>query len=165
MVQIVRRSVASWLLVLLLGLSWGGPLLAAIELHQFDDPVQEARYKRLIAELRCLVCQNQNLADSDAELAQDLRRKTYEMVSQGKTEQEVIAFMVQRYGDFVLYRPPVKGSTLLLWAGPFIIFAIGLLVVLRIARRTGRGQGPALSPEEQERARRLLESAKGADGG
>jgi cytochrome c-type biogenesis protein CcmH len=155
-----------WLsLLLVAGLLFGAPpLRAAIEAYQFDDPVKEARYKHLIDKLRCLVCQNQNLADSNAELAQDLRQQTYEMVAQGKSEQEVIAFMVQRYGDFVLYRPPLKGSTLLLWGGPFLILAIGLLVVLRIVRRRGRDQAPVLSTEEQARARRLLDIPDGRDG-
>jgi len=153
-----------WIAALLLGaLLLTSPLFAAIETYQFDDPAKEARYKHLIAELRCLVCQNQNLADSNAELAQDLRHQTYEMVSQGKSNEEVIAFMVQRYGDFVLYRPPMKGSTLLLWIGPFVILAIGVGVLLRIVRRRGREQAPTLSPEEHARASRLLEPAKDPD--
>jgi len=108
----MRRA---WLLLILCL-----PLLAYanIEAYRFDDPDKEARYRVLIAELRCLVCQNQNLADSNAELAQDLRRQTYEMVQKGSSSEEVITYMVQRYGDFVLYRPPFRPSTALLWAGP-----------------------------------------------
>ena len=102
-------ALALWLLLA------GMPAFAAVEVHEFDDPVQEARYKKLIAELRCLVCQNQNLADSNAELAQDLRNKTYEMVRAGQSDEDIIGYMVQRYGDFVLYRPPLKATTVLLW--------------------------------------------------
>lgn len=131
---------------------------STIEIHRFDDPRQEAIYKKMIAELRCLVCQNQNLADSNAELAQDLRRKTYEMVSAGKSETEIVAYMVERYGDFVLYRPPLKGVTLFLWAGPFILLAIGLFVLLRVVRQRSRAQnGFALTDEQRAKAHQLLE--------
>lgn len=144
--------------LLILGLLLGLGLQAAIETYRFDTPAQEASYKRLIAELRCLVCQNQNIADSNAELAQDLRRKTYEMVKAGQGEQEIIAYMVQRYGDFVLYQPPMKNSTLLLWAGPFLILALGLLVLARVVRRRApqADSGMGLSAEQRRRAGALL---------
>ena len=105
------------------------------DIYQFNTPTQEASYQRLLEELRCLVCQNQNLADSNAELAQDLRQKTYEMITAGNSEEEIIAYMVNRYGDFVLYRPPVRGSTLLLWVGPFIILIVGVAILITIVRR------------------------------
>lgn len=108
---------------------------AKVEALSFDSPEQEATYNKLIAELRCLVCQNQNLADSNAELAVDLRRKTYEMVKQDKSEREIADFMVDRYGDFVLYRPPLNSSTLLLWTGPFIILLIGVTLLIRTIQR------------------------------
>ena len=129
---------------------------AKIETYEFSDPAKEASYQKLTEELRCLVCQNQNLADSNAELAQDLRRKTYEMVSAGKTEQEVVDYMVQRYGDFVLYRPPFRASTLLLWVGPFAILLIGVVVLLRFVRRRPVLDANAMTAEERERAARLL---------
>ncbi|MGD2083564.1 MAG: cytochrome c-type biogenesis protein CcmH, partial [Chromatiales bacterium] len=111
------------------------PALAAIgEIYDFDTPAQEERYTRLIGELRCLVCQNQNLAASNAELAQDLRRKTYDMVMAGKSNEEIVSYMVQRYGDFVLYRPPFKATTAMLWVGPFVILAGGVVVLLTIIR-------------------------------
>ena len=106
-----------------------------LEEFSFDDPAQQAEFRGLIDELRCLVCQNQNLADSDAELAQDLRRKTYEMVEAGKGDQEILDYMVQRYGDFVLYRPPLKGTTVALWVGPFLILAVGVGVLIRVITR------------------------------
>jgi cytochrome c-type biogenesis protein CcmH len=109
--------------------------LARVEVHDFDSPEQEQRYNKLIDELRCLVCQNQNLADSNAELAVDLRRKTYEMVKQDKSEREIADFMVDRYGEFVLYRPPLNSSTLLLWTGPFIILLVGVALLMRTIRR------------------------------
>ncbi len=101
----------------------------------FDDAEQEARYQQLTVELRCLVCQNQNLADSDAPLAQDLRREIYEMMQAGRSDNEIKQFLIDRYGDFVLYKPPVKNNTLLLWFLPAFLLAGGALVVLMIVRK------------------------------
>jgi len=123
------------LLPLILGLLLTTTGYARVEVHDFDSPEQEQRYNKLIGELRCLVCQNQNLADSNAELAVDLRRKTYEMVKQDKTEREIASYMVDRYGEFVLYRPPLNSNTLLLWIGPFIILLIGVGLLIRTIRR------------------------------
>ncbi len=133
------------------------PAEARVEAYHFDDPTKEARYKQLIDELRCLVCQNQNLAASNAELAQDMRRLTYEMVSEGATNEEVVLFMVERYGDFVLYRPPFKTSTAVLWVGPFIILAIGVLALVVFVRRRSVGETPELDAQDHERAKRLLD--------
>ncbi len=121
------------LLFLALG-SWWIPAHSAIEAYEFDSPRMEADYKQLIEELRCLVCQNQNLAGSDAGLAQDLRRETYEMLREGQTPQQVVEFMVARYGDFVLYRPRFKSDTYLLWLGPFVLLLAVLVVVIRRLR-------------------------------
>ncbi len=123
------------LLIAILCLLIAAGAQARVEVHDFDSPEQEQRYNKLIDELRCLVCQNQNLADSNAELAVDLRRKTYEMVKQDKSEREIADFMVDRYGEFVLYRPPLNSSTLLLWTGPFIILLIGVALLMRTIRR------------------------------
>ena len=109
--------------------------IAGIEVHQFDSTEKETLYRNLTQELRCLVCQNQNLADSNAELAVDLREEVYEMINAGSSRQEIVDFMVARYGDFVLYRPPVKANTALLWIGPFIILIIALVTVIIFARR------------------------------
>jgi cytochrome c-type biogenesis protein CcmH len=144
------------LIVLLLCFS-GLVSATTIEAYSFDDPEKEARYKDLIDELRCLVCQNQNLADSNAELAQDMRRLTYEMVQEGKSEEDIVTFMVQRYGDFVMYRPPLRRSTALLWVGPFIILGAGLLALIVFIRRRNNEPAPELTPEDHERARHLLE--------
>ncbi|MCW8948785.1 MAG: cytochrome c-type biogenesis protein CcmH [Sedimenticola sp.] len=129
---------------------------AAIEATQFDDPDKEARYKQLIAELRCLVCQNQNLADSNAELAQDMRHKTYELVKGGATNDDVVNYMVKRYGDFVLYRPPFKLSTLLLWLGPFVILAGGVVILIVIIRRRAKQPNAGMSDSDLKRAKVLL---------
>ena len=135
-------------------------VFANIEAYRFDDPEKEARYHALISELRCVVCVSQNIADSNAELAQDLRRQTYEMIQQGSSNEEIVTFMVQRYGDFVLYRPPLKPSTMLLWAGPFIIFGIGLIVLILFIRRRNQEPEVELSSEEHARAQSLLDNDK-----
>ena len=131
---------------------------ARVEVHDFDGPEQEARYNKLIAELRCLVCQNQNLADSNAELAVDLRRKTYEMVKQDKSEGEIVDFMVDRYGEFVLYRPRLSNSTLLLWTGPFIILMIGISLLIRTVRRRRAGQDKNIDDASIRNAAALLDT-------
>ena len=128
-----------------------------VEPRGFDDPEREARYKRLIAELRCLVCQNQNLADSDADLAKDLRNQTYSMIEAGKSDEEIFTFMVDRYGDFVLYRPPVKTTTYPLWFGPLILVAVaGVALILLVRRRNLKRADAQLSEKEQEKLRTLL---------
>jgi cytochrome c-type biogenesis protein CcmH len=100
-----------------------------IELYKFDDKSSEMLYKKMIKELRCLVCQNQNLADSNADLAIDLRAKTYKLVSENKNEKEIIKWMTDKYGDFVLYKPQLNKKTYVLWFAPFILgfIAIGFL--------------------------------------
>ncbi len=132
------------------------PLQARVEVAQFEDPQQEQRYRRLINELRCLVCQNQNLADSNAELAQDLRRKTYDMIRSGASDVEIINYMVARYGEFVLYRPPLSSSTALLWIGPFILLATGVAVLVVVIRRRSRVR-ESIDQAERERLKALLE--------
>jgi cytochrome c-type biogenesis protein CcmH len=131
------------------------PAQAAIEAYQFDSAEMEADYNQLINELRCLVCQNQNLAGSDADLARDLRRETYEMLQEGKSPAQVVDFMVARYGDFVLYRPQFKSSTYLLWLGPFLLL---LVVLYFFVRRLRARQAPVEVDEAAlDEARRLLE--------
>jgi len=120
------------------------------------DPALEKRVTGLAHELRCLVCQNQTLADSNAPLAVDLRNQIREQLQKGASEQDVIDFMVARYGDFVLYRPPLKATTIALWAGPFLLLALGIVaLVRRLVRR--RAPAPPLSDAERARAARLLE--------
>lgn len=124
----------------------------------------EAVEKRLIAiseELRCLVCQNESLAGSRADLAQDLRREVRKLIKDGKSDQEVRDFLVSRYGDFVLYRPPVKPTTWLLWAGPFVLMIAGIAVLVAYLRRRGREvKDTVLSDEERRRAEALLKESE-----
>jgi cytochrome c-type biogenesis protein CcmH len=122
-----------------------------------QDPVQEKRAVQLAEELRCLVCQNQTIAESNAELAVDLRRQIREQLGQGKSDREIIDFMVQRYGDFVLYRPPLKTTTLILWLGPLLLLLIGIGILVRNlrGRRSQLVERP-LSQEEMKKAEMLL---------
>jgi cytochrome c-type biogenesis protein CcmH len=122
-----------------------------------QDPDLDKRVNALATELRCLVCQNQTLADSNAPLAIDLRNQVREQLKAGKSEQDVIDFMVARYGDFVLYRPPLKASTLALWAGPFVILLGGIALLARRLRRRAAADAPELSEEARARAAKLLE--------
>ena len=118
-----------------------------------QDPVHEKRAVKLAEELRCLVCQNQSIAESNAELAVDLRHQIRDQIKAGRSDGEIVDFMVQRYGDFVLYRPPLKAATVLLWGGPLLLLAIGAVVLARNLRaRRKRGVGPELTDEERRRA-------------
>jgi cytochrome c-type biogenesis protein CcmH len=120
-----------------------------------DDKGLERRVTSLAHELRCLVCQNQTLADSSAPLAQDLRNQIREQLKAGKTERDVIDFMVARYGDFVLYRPPFKATTAALWTGPFLLLALGAWLLVRRVRT--KAPPPELTEAERRRAAQLLE--------
>ena len=124
------KAIALNVLALLFVLS-AYSVIAAEDKFSFDTPAQRESFLKLTAELRCPMCQNQNIADSDAMIAHDMRRKVYALLKQGKTEQEVIDFMKSRYGDFVHYQPPVTAATLWLWAGPVLFIFIALIVVVR----------------------------------
>lgn len=137
--------------------------LAGIEFAKFDDPKKEHLYKKLINELRCLVCQNQTIAGSNADLAKDLRKITYEMIRQGKSYEDVVAFMTKRYGDFVMYRPPFKLRTILLWIGPAVFLILGLWFMLRYVRSRNTCQHKELSAEQQQRASALLDDQDSKD--
>jgi cytochrome c-type biogenesis protein CcmH len=135
-------------LLLFLVFAWTGALGQ-------EQPELDRRAAELAHELRCLVCQNQTLADSNAPLAVDLRNQIREQLAAGKSERDVLDFMVQRYGDFVLYRPPFKASTAALWLGPFALLVLGAWLFVRILRR--KREAPPLSPAERARAAKLLE--------
>lgn len=144
-----------WLVMLLLMLSAAAN--AAISAYEFDTPAQEARFNKLSQELRCLVCQNQNIADSNAGLALDLRRQIHEMILAGNTDVQIVDFMTQRYGDFVLYRPPLRAGTLLLWVGPFLLLLVGGVTLGYIVRRRVATTAEApLSDEERRRLEALV---------
>lgn len=129
----------------------------AARLDGIDLPEQyEGRYKALIDQLRCLVCQNETLADSDAELASDLRREIREKMVKGESDQEITVFLVDRYGDFVLYNPPVKPTTLMLWYGPFALLALGVLIAVITIRRRGRRAPEAINDAQHRQVQELL---------
>ncbi|TKB89848.1 MAG: cytochrome c-type biogenesis protein CcmH [Nitrospira sp.] len=144
-----------WVMLIILcvsGSAWAGEARPLT-----DDPVAEARLKHLAVELRCLVCQNQTLADSSAPLAEDLRREVREMIAKNMSDPEIIEFLVSRYGDFVLYRPPLKATTTLLWVGPFVLMAIGVTALVMTLRRRSRTVAEAsVTDEEHRRVEQLL---------
>ncbi|HRE18854.1 MAG TPA: cytochrome c-type biogenesis protein CcmH [Rhodocyclaceae bacterium] len=122
------------------------------------DPVAEKRLIALTEQLRCLVCQNQSIADSHAELAMDLKREVRAMIAAGKSDKEIIDFMVARYGDFVLYNPPLKTTTVLLWLGPLLLMLVAAITLIRYLRRRNQlvSEDAPLTPEEQGKAAALL---------
>jgi len=132
-------------------------VLAAEAVPTEQDRATNARAVALSEQLRCLVCQNQTIADSSADLAVDLRRQVREQIAAGRTDSEILAYMTERYSDFVLYRPPVNTQTILLWAGPLLLLAVAAIVVVRIVRDRRMTATPTLSDDEREHARRLLD--------
>jgi len=127
------------------------PLLAhaAIAVYEFETPEQEQRFRNLIEELRCPKCQNQSISDSDADIAQDMREQVAEMLREGRSDEEIVQFFVTRYGDFVTYKPPVNAETMILWAGPGVVFVIGLMLVLLQIRRA-RVRAQAIEQETEK---------------
>ena len=137
------------------------PLLvwAAIDAYEFENPADEKRFRSLIDELRCPKCQNQNISGSNAPLAADLRKKAYDMIQEGKSNDDIVDYMVQRYGDFVTYRPPLDARTFVLWFGPLsvVVFAgLGLAIWIRRRSREDEVTTVELSAEERERLDKLL---------
>jgi len=149
-------------IVVLLLVALISPLVAAKEAVPMSmDPVLEKRVNEISSELRCLVCQNQTIADSHAELAIDLKNQVRDMVKKGQTQDQIVAYMVKRYGDFVRYRPAFKPTTVLLWVGPFLLLLIGLIVLVVNLRKRAKvaKDDEDLSSAENERLRVLLASA------
>ena len=137
------------------------PLHAApVATYDFASDEQEALFNKLSTELRCLVCQNQAISDSNADLAKDLRDEMYGMLQQGKSEEEIVEFMVERYGDFVLYNPPLKPMTWVLWFGPAIALVAGFFFVVRIINRQKKAAVADMSSEEAERLKALQSEAQ-----
>jgi cytochrome c-type biogenesis protein CcmH len=149
-------------IVVLLWALLGAAAAAKEALPEAADPALEARMTRITAELRCLVCQNQTIADSNAGLAVDLRRETREMLRQGKSDAEIIAYMTARYGDFVLYRPPLKSTTALLWFGPAAMLALGAAGLVLVLRRRTRLSAASFEADEEDGAEGAAESAAAA---
>lgn len=130
--------------------------LGAIEVHEFESAEQQQRFEQLTAELRCPKCQNQNIAGSNAPIAEDMREQVYERIRAGQSDEEIVGAMVERFGEFVHYRPPLNRSTLVLWFGPLLLGLIGIFVIIAIIRRNRRASGPVLSADEQDRIDALL---------
>jgi cytochrome c-type biogenesis protein CcmH len=152
----MKRLLALLMLALALGVA-GAKEAAPLA----EDPAVEQRLVAISEEMRCLVCQNESLSASRSDLAQDLRRELRTLIKQGKTDAEIRDFMVSRYGDFVLYRPRVSPTTWLLWAGPFLLMIVAVVVLLVYLRRRNRAVGEAhLSEEEMRRAEALLKEQK-----
>ena len=145
---------------LLLGFSLSSVALAAIDTYEFKDEGERQRFRQLTEELRCPKCQNQNIADSNAPIATDLRREIYRMLDDGRSDKEIVDFLVMRYGDFVMYKPPLDSRTWLLWYGPFGLLGLGAIVLcVLVLRRRKVEKAPAqvaLSKAERERLDALL---------
>lgn len=168
----VKRLLSFFVIILLSAVSF-----AAIEVYEFDSPQQEAQYRGLIEELRCPKCQNQNLAGSDAPIAQDLKQKTYDLVKDGRSDNEIRAYMQERYGDFISYKPPVRPSTWILWFFPpllLIALIVGWFWQSRRGQLAARGNADskadtinttaaALTASEKAQLDRLLSSANSID--
>jgi cytochrome c-type biogenesis protein CcmH len=155
-----RISSRSAAFLLAFSLAFCGSSWAVVEYHPFDDPLKEQAYQSLITELRCLVCQNQTIADSNADLAKDLRQQVYDMLQQGKSRQDVVDFMTQRYGDFVMYRPAFNVKTLLLWLGPVAFLLTGIIAVLFLAKSKKQASLPELDRQQQSRLDEILKEGE-----
>jgi cytochrome c-type biogenesis protein CcmH len=150
----MRNVLAALILALLAGVTSANEAAPTL-----TDPVAAKREVELAAQLRCLVCQNQSIAESSAGLAADLRNQLREQIAAGKTDAEIVDYMTARYGDFVLYKPPFKATTALLWLGPALLLLVGLLVATRIVRARRGSAAQALSPQDHARAEELLAGA------
>jgi cytochrome c-type biogenesis protein CcmH len=140
---------------------------AQVDVFEFETAEQERRFRQLSLEFRCPMCQNTNLADSPGGVAADLRRELYNLIMEGRTDEEIEQFMHQRYGDFIFYRPKLTPRTVLLWFGPLLFFVIGALVIVGIVRRnrSSRNMESELSEAEQKRLQKLLRKSATADRG
>ena len=137
------------------------PAMAAIEVFNFDSPQQEEQFKELSSTLRCPKCQNNTIADSNAALAQDLREKVYHMTKEGKSKQEIVDYMVARYGNFITYKPPFNASTLLLWLGPILVIFVGFtLLIMRSKRRRELTTEKEWNAEKEAQLKALFEQDK-----
>ncbi|MCP5123237.1 MAG: cytochrome c-type biogenesis protein CcmH [Pseudomonadales bacterium] len=145
-------------LALLVVALWAGSALAVIETYQFSDPALEQRYQQLSSELRCPKCQNQNIADSNAPIAKDLRKLLYQQLEAGAGDEEILDYMVARYGEFVRYRPRFDGATAVLWLAPVLLLLAGIAAAAATLRGRARRaqQATPLSTDDEKRLRDLL---------
>jgi len=144
------------ILLLIVALACTNSSFAAFNLKRFDNPEYAQRYEGLIYQMRCLVCQNQTIADSDADLAKDLRNEIYKMIKAGKTDQQIVDFMVARYGEFVLYKPRVEQKTWLLWGGPALLLFAGVATLIWNISRKNRQSDPGIEQSALDKAHQLL---------
>ena len=149
--------------VLASALVCAGAAAYTLQEFTFDSPAQERTFRDLTSKLRCLVCQNESLAGSQADLAQDLRKEVYGMLKEGKDQDEIISFLVDRYGDFVLYQPQIKPSTYLLWFGPFVLIGVGGWLLLRALKAKKGEPEPETNAAESARLHQLLAAAEPPD--
>ena len=151
-------------LLILIGLLFSFSAAAVIEVYSFESEEQEALFRTLTTELRCPKCQNNNLADSNASIAQDMRKKTYQMIENGKSEQQIVDYWIDRFGNFVLYKPPVTIATSVLWLGPGLFVIVGITIIVRNSRRKGQRQDDqsedTLSAAEQDRLANILKDSE-----
>lgn len=148
------------ILTLLAALLLSFSVFAAIDTYQFKDEAQEQQFRELTAQLRCPKCQNNSIADSNAMIASDMRQKVYELQQQGQTQQQIIDYMVARYGNFVTYEPPITPGTIVLWLLPALFILGGIIVVVRRARRGQQAAPQPLNDLEQQRLKQLLSEKK-----
>ncbi len=150
------RLLSIFIATLMFSLSANIVAASPVDTYEFNDEVTKIRFQALSKELRCPKCQNQNLADSNSPIAADLRRELYELLQQGKADSEIVDFMVDRYGEFVLYRPRVSELTYVLWFGPAVLILLGIIIVIVIVRRKPVDKkNLSLSSEQQEKLKNL----------
>ena len=152
--SLLRTALAAGLLVLLAAMAWlpapaSAQAVRAVQPLEFQDRAEERRFHDLTSELRCVMCQNQSLADSDAPIAHDLRREVFNLMREGRSDAEIKTFLVERYGEFVLYRPPFSGANLLLWLAPAGVLLAGAVVLVIVVRRRAAGNRAALDPVDE----------------
>lgn len=158
------RLISFILVTLAFALTLNSAQASPVDTYEFDDEVTKIRFQALAKELRCPKCQNQNLADSNSPIAADLRKELYDLLQQGKADSEIVNFMVERYGEFVLYRPRVSQLTYVLWFGPAVLILLAILVVIIIVRRKPVDKKDlALSDAQQDKLKKLLDEQESAD--
>lgn len=160
----IKRILLPFFVIFTFGLTLDVVQASPVDTFEFNDEVTKIRFQALSKELRCPKCQNQNLADSNSPIAADLRKELYDLLQQGKADSEVVDFMVDRYGEFVLYRPRVSSVTYILWFGPALLILIGVIVVIVILRKKpATKENLALNTAQQEKLQKLLADSASSD--
>ena len=149
-------AIIRWIVTAMLLATAGSVMAGGIEVREFDDPVLEKRYRDLTASMRCPLCENQAIDDSDAPISADMRERVYVLLNEGRADIEIINHMVQRFGDYILYNPRLENRTYLLWGLPIVLVLIGLVVVIMVVRARRNASAKALSAEERARLNALI---------